>query len=65
MPSEEYKKRKAEYIKRYQKEHYTNISFKVRTDLDKDVIKVLSSVSNKSEFIIGLIRKYIDELDRS
>ena len=58
MASEEYKLRKAAYVKRYQQEHYTNISFKVRTERDKDILKTLANVPNKTEFIIGLIRNF-------
>lgn len=57
MPSEEYEKRKREYIKRYQKKNYVNISFKVRIDEDHDIIEKLNSVPNKSEYIKDLIRK--------
>lgn len=56
MASEEYKARKIAYVKRYQKENYTNISFKVRTKEDKDILDILSSVPNKSEFLKSLIR---------
>lgn len=58
MPSEEYKLRKANYILNYQRKHYVNISFKVRTERDKDVLETLANVPNKSKFIIGLIREY-------
>lgn len=58
MPSPEYLKRKSAYVKRYQKEHYVNISLKVRADRDTDIIDILNSVPNKSQFIIGLIRKH-------
>lgn len=57
MPSEEYEKRKREYIKRYQRKTYVNISFKVRIDEDHDIIEKLNSVPNKSEYIKDLIRK--------
>lgn len=57
MPSEEYKKRQREYIKRYQKMTYVSISFKVRIDEDHDIIEKLNSVPNKSEYIKDLIRK--------
>lgn len=56
MASEEYKARKAAYVKRYQKETYTNISFKVRTVRDKDILDILNSVPNKSLFLKELIR---------
>ena len=56
MASEEYKARKIAYVKRYQKENYTNISFKVRTKEDKDILDILKSVPNKSEFLKSLIR---------
>lgn len=56
MASEEYKVRKAAYTKRYQKETYTNISFKVRTVKDKDILDILNSVPNKSLFLKELIR---------
>lgn len=58
MASEEYKLRKAAYVKRYQKEHYTNISFKIRTERDSDILETLASVPNKSKFIVGLIRNF-------
>lgn len=58
MASEEYKLRKAAYVKRYQKEHYTNVSFKIRTERDSDILETLASVPNKSAFIVGLIRNY-------
>lgn len=58
MPTVEYLLRKQAYIKRYQKEHYTNVSFKFRTDRDKDILDTLNSVPNKSSFIIGLIREH-------
>ena len=56
MATPEYKARKREYIKRYQKETYTNVSFKFRTKEDKDILDILNSVPNKSEFIKSLIR---------
>lgn len=56
MPSEEYKARKSDYIKRYQKRNYTNVSFKLRVKEDGDIIAILNSVPNKSEFIKDLIR---------
>lgn len=56
MATEEYKARKAAYVKRYQRENYTNVSFKVRTKEDKDILEILSSVPNKSEFLKSLIR---------
>ena len=58
MPSEEYKLRKANYILNYQRKQYVNISFKDRTERDKDVLETLANVPNKSKFIIGLIREY-------
>ena len=59
MPTEEYKARKKAYVKRYQKETYTNISFKVRTKDDKDILDILNSVPNKSEFLKKLIRNSV------
>lgn len=56
MATEEYKARKMAYVKRYQRENYTNISFKVRTKEDKDILDILNSVPNKSEFLKALIR---------
>lgn len=56
MASEEYKARKAAYVKRYQRKTYTNISFKVRTVKDKDILDILNSVPNKSLFLKELIR---------
>jgi len=49
--------KKKEYIKEYQRKNYTNISFKVRTKEDQDIIDILNSVPSKSEFIKDLIRK--------
>lgn len=57
MPSEEYKERKKAYVKRYQRATYRNISFKVRAKEDKDILDILASVPNKSEFIKRLIRE--------
>ena len=54
--TEEYKKRKQAYIVKYQKENYTNVSFKLRTVEDKDIIEILNTVPNKSEYIKKLIR---------
>lgn len=56
MASEEYKARKAAYVKRYQRETYTNISFKVRTKEDKDILDILKAVPNKSQYLKQLIR---------
>lgn len=56
MPSEEYYERKKEYIKKYQKKTYRNISFKVRLKDDQDILDILNSVPNRSEFIKSLIR---------
>ena len=55
--TEEYKKRKLAYNIKYQRETYTNISFKVRTKEDKNIIDFLKTVPNKSEFIKQLIRE--------
>lgn len=56
MPTQEYLKRKSEYVKKYQKENYTHISFKLRTKEDKDIIDFLNSLPNKSEFLKNLIK---------
>lgn len=56
--TEAYKKRKAEYIKRYQKETYTNISFKLRTKDDSELVEHLRKVTpNASEYIKRLIKE--------
>ena len=56
--TEAYKKRKAEYIKRYQKETYTNISFKLRTEDDSELVEHLrKAVPNVSEYIKQLIKE--------
>lgn len=60
MPSKEYLQRKAAYIKRYQKEVYKHVSFKVRFTR-KDILDKLDSVPNKSEYIVSLIEKDIAE----
>lgn len=51
-----YKERKSAYVKRYQKETYVNVSFKLRKNGDEDVLAILDGVPNKSEFIKRLIR---------
>lgn len=48
---------KINYIKEYQKKNYTNISFKVRTIEDKDIIDYLNSVPNKSVVIKEALKK--------
>ena len=65
MPSQAYMERKKAYIKRYQIEKYTNLSFKVRTERDVDVLDKLASVPNKSQYIIALIRKDIKRTAKS
>lgn len=56
--TEAYKKRKAEYIKRYQKETYTNISFKLRTKDDSELVERLrKAVPSVSEYIKRLIKE--------
>ena len=57
MASEEYKARKLAYIKRYQRATYTNVSFKVRTKDDADIVAFLKSLPNKSDFLKKLIRE--------
>lgn len=52
----EAKARKQAYVVKYQKATYTNISFKVRTKEDSDIIAHLKSVPNKSEYIKSLIK---------
>lgn len=59
MPSKEYLERKSAYIKKYQKEKYKNISFKLRIGEDNDVLTILNSVENKSEFLKLLVRNSI------
>ena len=54
--TEEYKKKKMAYIAKYQREFYSTYSFKIRTKEDRDIIEILDSVPNKSEFIKKLIR---------
>lgn len=54
---EAYLKRKQAYVKKYQKEAYINISFKLRKDSDQDIINILNGVPSKSLFIKELIRK--------
>ena len=59
--TEAYKKRKAEYIKRYQKEIYTSISFKLRTKDDSELVEHLRKVTpNASEYIKRLIKEDIE-----
>ena len=58
--TEEYKKRKAAYIKRYQKETYTSISIKIRTEDDSDLVEALGAVPNRSEYIKRLIKEDIE-----
>ena len=57
MPTEEYKNRKKTYIKQYIKENYALVTVKIRKNEDKDILDILASVPNKSEFIKDLIRK--------
>lgn len=57
--TKEAKERKQAYVIRYQRETYCNISFKVRTKEDSDIIDHLKSVPNKSEYIKSLIRSDI------
>ena len=59
--TEEYKKRKAAYIKRYQKETYTNISFKLRTKDDCVLVEALKNIPNTSEYIKRLIREDLEK----
>lgn len=59
--TEEYKKRKAAYIKRYQKETYTNISFKLRTKDDCVLVEALKNTPNTSEYIKRLIREDLEK----
>ncbi len=56
MASEEYKIKKLAYIKHYQQKHYAKVSFTIRLDKDQDILDILNSVPNKSEFIKKLIR---------
>ena len=56
MPSEDYKKRKQEYIGRYIREHYKLVTTKLSIEHDKDILAKLDSVPNKSEYIKSLIR---------
>lgn len=60
--TKEGKAKKQAYIVDYQRRVYTNISFKVRTIEDNDIIEILKNVSNKSEYIKKLIR---DDAGRS
>ena len=55
MTTEEYKRRKQEYIGEYQRKFYTTISFKLRTVEDKEVLDYLRTVQNKSEYLKQLI----------
>ena len=57
MPTEEYKNRKKAYIKQYIKDTYSLVTVKLRKKEDKDILDILASVPNKSEFIKDLIRK--------
>lgn len=51
-----YKERKIAYVKKYQKETYVNVSFKLRKNGDEDILAILDGVPNKSDFIKSLIR---------
>lgn len=57
MATEEYKKRKQEYISEYQRKFYSTISFKLRTVEDKEILDYLNSIQNKSDYIKQLIIK--------
>lgn len=58
MPSEEYHKRKLAYIGRYQREHYKMVAIKCRKDTDADVIEILATSGNASEYAKRAIREY-------
>lgn len=62
--TEEYKKRKAAYIKRYQKETYTNISFKLRTKEDWVLVEALKKTPNTSEYIKRLIKEDLEKANQ-
>lgn len=53
------KKNQLDYIKRYNAQHYTNISLKFRKDVDEDVeiVKFLRSQPSTAEYIRELVRK--------
>lgn len=59
MPSEEYLQRKSAYIKRYQKETYKTVSFKLRQGRDDDILEFLNSLPSKSDFLKELVRQYM------
>ena len=60
MPSEEYKKRKAEYCVKYQKQHYKLVAIKCRKDSDKDILDILKASGNASEYCKRAIRYYLE-----
>lgn len=62
MPSEEYIRRKKAYIKRYQQETYSTVSFKLRNERDKEILEFLNALPSKSDFLKDLIRQYMSTL---
>ena len=57
--SEEGLRKKYLWNQKYKKETYVQISFRVRKD-DTIVLNKLQSVGNRSEYIMNLIRKDIE-----
>jgi len=62
--TEEAKKRKRDYVARYQRMTYTNISFKLRTKEDRDIIVFLNNAKNKSELLKRLIKNEMEKTVR-
>ena len=60
MPSEEYLKRKAAYVARYQKENYKLVAIKFRKDTERDILNILKESGNASEFCKAAIRFFLE-----
>ena len=60
--TEEAKKKKKEYVAKYQRQYYINVSFKLRRREDAEMFDYLKMLPNKSAFIKRLIK---DEMNRT
>lgn len=50
-----------DYKREYNKRMYKDIQIQLNREKDKDVIDFLFSLPNKKQFIVDLVRKYMEE----
>lgn len=61
MKDEEQKKKQSQYISKWMSKNTFAVQIRINRNTEQDLVKFMEAVSNKNEFIKGLIRKEMAE----